>query len=94
MKRSKVFLSLTGSILAIAGIAATKAHRTPLQPGFFTNAITNRCTASSSAQGFTATTGSGNIVTTIVGSKHVALYSKPNVSGLCNGKLLYTKTGE
>ncbi|WP_459068060.1 hypothetical protein [Flavitalea flava] len=34
MKRSRVFLGITTTLLAIAGIAATKAYRNPLKKSF------------------------------------------------------------
>ena len=35
MKRSRIFLGVTTALLAVAGIAAAKAHRLPVKPGYW-----------------------------------------------------------
>jgi len=45
MKRSRIFLGVTTALLAVAGIAAAKAHRGPTKTVYYYTKIVNGTTA-------------------------------------------------
>lgn len=93
MKRSKIFLAGTTCLLAIAGIAATKTHRSATNPGWFKNHNHSGCTQQSQAVGVTTNVkGSSPIVltTTPTGtSTHYQVFSQPFTGGACAGFKMY-----
>jgi hypothetical protein len=92
MKRSKLFLGVTTCLLAVIGVAATKAHKFSQKlPGYF-GTRSNTCGHISKQTFFTqAAVGSAQAVTNF-GSEHaIAVYTSPGLgnSHTCSGKSLW-----
>jgi hypothetical protein len=64
MKRSKIFLSMATGILAVAALAATKAHKfTTRVVGYYSISSNGPCTVSSGALYYTAQASSAKQAT-------------------------------
>jgi len=80
MKRSKIFLAGTTCLLAIAGVAATKAHKVNQHPVYYTSSR-GLCTAFKLTH---CTVNGGPNICKTGGSASKTLYTKSNVSQPCN----------
>jgi hypothetical protein len=101
MKRSKIFLAISGGLLAVVGIAAAKTHRSGLTPGYYTNPNTANhfCTVVSQITGYTTSSLEGSTLKTQVDvNLSYTVWSKENASGFCHSTgtnhKLYTATAE
>jgi len=92
MKRSKIFLAATSCLLAIAGIAATKAHRTFPTAYYFSNGTSGTCVAYNSNVCI-PTSKQGAVQCTLGNTGHYNLYTKFSSITSCVNLLKYTKTG-
>jgi hypothetical protein len=81
MKRSKIFLSVTTIILAIAAVAATKAKKATIVTGYYS--IGSGCTVGVSLACTTGTAKNCTFVTS--GQTHVALFT--HRAGACVNQL-------
>lgn len=87
MKRSKIFLGLTTGLLAVAAIAATKAHRLDRTlPGYYSIASGGGCVQAGGTY-FTVLSKSStsNIATVNTKKIYTVRHTTP-----CSGKVLYT----
>jgi Family of unknown function (DUF6520) len=86
MKRSKIFLSATTCILAIAGFAASRAHRTEFTKGYYFTSNGAICKTNASIACKTLGSGGGAHLCTQASANHHTLFTKSN----CTGHKLYT----
>jgi len=87
MKRPKVFLAVTTCLLAIAGVAATKATKFGTTPGFyFTKQTSGNCVALPNENSFCDYLSSGlKTCITVISAKTYKIYT----SSLCTHLLKY-----
>jgi hypothetical protein len=93
MKRSKVFLALSGAVLAIVGVASARAHYSPAKTGFYSIGL-GSCTNASTLVGFTkASAPSPKLLVTKENGVNRQIYTAKTITP-CVSKPLYTKQGE
>jgi hypothetical protein len=96
MKRSKIYLGITASLLAIVGIAAAKAHKsTTAVRGYYTNPLGHACTLQSSPSFYTIgaagrVAGDGFTKIATAGNGTVLHQNKLSSAGACISAPLYT----
>ena len=87
MKRSKIFLALTTGLLAVAGVAAAKAHWNAFtKPGYYTSSRL-LCTVVASSY-YTVGSKFASSATAKVGSHK--LFTVRRTTAECSGAVLYT----
>jgi hypothetical protein len=93
MKRSEVFLALSGAVLAFVGVASARAHYSIEKTGFYSIGL-GSCTNASSLLGYTSAFPiNPKVLVTHQAGLNRAIYTEKNTHS-CSGKVLYTKTDE
>ncbi len=96
MNRSKIFLGATTCLLAVVGVAATKAHKfTTKKFGYFGThgGAAPTCNRISGHQWYTANTAGIDVAQTKFNSHLYNVYTKSSASTACSGNTLFTAPG-
>jgi len=92
MKSSKIFLGVTTTLLAVAGIAATKAHNfTNKKTGYYSTVTGSNAKCTRAGAGHFYTSGSNQASTTF-GTNSRILYTQSS-SSTCSGNSLWKTDG-